>query len=145
MSRSTAPDPRAPSRAASAKRAALIGLPVTLVGMVSYMLLMDVPWIRSTALPNIVVALIGMAISVWAMARCRSWWTVPTGAASVLLGGFFMYFMFVMSVQPEAPNAPAVGERIADFTLPNQEGRPVSLASLHANGPALLVFYRGHW
>lgn len=145
MSNSPSPTSAVPSRAASAQRAALIGLPVTLVGVASYMPLMDVPWIRSTALPNIVVALIGMAISVWAMARCRSWWTIPTGAASVLLGGFFMYFLFVMSVQPEAPNAPAVGERIADFTLPNQEGRPVSLASLHAKGPALLVFYRGHW
>jgi len=145
MTTSPAPSCAAASRRTVAKRAALIGLPVTLIGMASYMPLMDVPWIRSTALPNIVVALIGMAISVWAMARCRSWWTVPTGAASVLLGSFFMYFMFVMSVQPEAPNAPTVGDRVADFTLPNQEGRPVSLASLHANGPALLVFYRGHW
>lgn len=31
------------------------------------------------------------------------------------------------------------------FTLPSHDGRTVSLSELLARGPALVVFYRGHW
>jgi peroxiredoxin len=46
---------------------------------------------------------------------------------------------------------PAVGQVamaadvLPDFTLPNQEGHPVTLSSFRGKGPVLLVFYRGHW
>lgn len=145
MSTSPAPAQPAASRATAARRAALIGLSITIVGTVSYFFLMDHAWIRRTALPNAVGAIVGMLISIIAVARARTRWTIPTGLVSVALGGFFLFAMFVMARLPEATQAPVVGDRIADFTLPNQEGRPVSLASLHANGPALLVIYRGHW
>lgn len=38
-----------------------------------------------------------------------------------------------------------VGDKIEDFTLPGADGRPASLADLVADGPAVLVFYRGQW
>ncbi len=31
------------------------------------------------------------------------------------------------------------------FSLPDHNGKQVSLDSLTANGPAVLVFYRGYW
>ena len=31
------------------------------------------------------------------------------------------------------------------FTLPTQDGAPVSLAGALAHGPVVLVFYRGFW
>jgi hypothetical protein len=31
------------------------------------------------------------------------------------------------------------------FTLPSQDGAPVSLAGALATGPVVLVFYRGFW
>jgi peroxiredoxin len=37
------------------------------------------------------------------------------------------------------------GTRIEDFTLPDAGGADVSLGSLVADGPAVLVFYRGQW
>jgi peroxiredoxin len=37
------------------------------------------------------------------------------------------------------------GATIADFTLPDADGADVSLAELTADGPAVLVFYRGQW
>lgn len=37
-----------------------------------------------------------------------------------------------------------VGVTAPAFTLPDQAGREVSLASLTATGPAVLVFNRGH-
>ncbi len=37
------------------------------------------------------------------------------------------------------------GGKIEDFTLPGADGVPVNLGELVADGPAVLVFYRGQW
>jgi len=37
------------------------------------------------------------------------------------------------------------GERIDDFTLPDAPGSPVTLEEIVADGPAVVVFYRGGW
>lgn len=42
-------------------------------------------------------------------------------------------------------DAVAVGNVLGDFTLPDATGRNVSLSELVADGPAVLVFYRGGW
>lgn len=34
-----------------------------------------------------------------------------------------------------------VGDSVAEFELPNQEGQPVSLGDLVADGPVALYFY----
>ncbi len=53
---------------------------------------------------------------------------------------------------PSAAEAPQIGQRVPDFTLPDTSGQPVSLDQLLAaspNSPApkavLLIFYRGYW
>lgn len=53
---------------------------------------------------------------------------------------------------PRSVGAPAVGQRVPDFTLPDSNGHPVSLMQLFsapASNPTpksvLLVFYRGYW
>jgi len=38
----------------------------------------------------------------------------------------------------------AVDQQAPAFTLPNQSGQEVTLSSLTARGPAVLVFNRGH-
>ncbi len=40
------------------------------------------------------------------------------------------------------PTGPEVGARLPDFTLPDQQGRPVNLAAARGGGRALLVFHR---
>ena len=41
---------------------------------------------------------------------------------------------------------PLTTERSApDFLLPDQNGATVTLAALLANGPAIIIFYRGYW
>ena len=70
--------------------------------------------------------------------------------------GMFTFGLFYQARQiPVATGAPGVGQKAPDFTLPHQNGRTVTLASLlspakggaanaKANG-VLLIFYRGHW
>lgn len=42
-------------------------------------------------------------------------------------------------------DAPAIGESMPPFILPDQEGRLVSLPDLLADAPVVVVFHRGHW
>jgi peroxiredoxin len=42
-------------------------------------------------------------------------------------------------------DAVAVGDVLSHFTLPDATGHDVSLSQLTADGPAVLVFYRGGW
>jgi peroxiredoxin len=41
--------------------------------------------------------------------------------------------------------APQVGEVMPGFTMPDQDGRLVTLGEIVAQGPAVLAFHRGHW
>jgi len=42
-------------------------------------------------------------------------------------------------------NAPKPGEALPPFILPDETGRLVDLESLVAQGPVVVMFYRGHW
>jgi hypothetical protein len=74
-------------------------------------------------------------------------------ALSLAIFGFFIFYTFSFSAQlPASATAPKMGEKAHDFTLPDQDGKPVRLASLLADPAAgrpgqwvLLVFYRGYW
>lgn len=41
--------------------------------------------------------------------------------------------------------APQVGDPMPPFTMPDQDGRLVSLDALLERGPVVLAFHRGHW
>jgi peroxiredoxin len=43
------------------------------------------------------------------------------------------------------PHALTVGDRAADFELPNAQGRRIRLADQLGRGPVVLTFYRGAW
>jgi len=43
---------------------------------------------------------------------------------------------------PISVDAPKVGERFPDLTLPDQSGRPVDLHAARGTRKALVVFYR---
>jgi hypothetical protein len=67
---------------------------------------------------------------------------------------FFSFGVFYLARQlPPSTGAPKVGQKAPDFTLPDKDGRLVSISELldsgaggagRANG-VLLVFYRGYW
>jgi len=42
-------------------------------------------------------------------------------------------------------DALAAGNMVPDFTLPDAQGRPVTLSAVLREGPVVIVFYRGGW
>lgn len=59
---------------------------------------------------------------------------------------FFTFIIFhVVRQVPASAGAPRLGQKAPDFTLPDQNGKPVALADLLSPHGAVLIFYRGHW
>ena len=78
-------------------------------------------------------------------------------ATALLAGSAMSIFVPSSSAQvrgqlPPAPkNAPKVGQKAPDFTLPDSNGNPVKLSSFSSIPTGgkppwvLLIFYRGYW
>jgi len=67
-------------------------------------------------------------------------------AITVLFFSFFSYVTFyVLRQVPLSAQAPRVGEKAPEFSLPDQNGKQVSLSDLLSPNGAVLIFYRGHW
>jgi len=76
---------------------------------------------------------------------------LSVAAVSLFVFGVFYEFRQV----PASAAAPRVGQKAPDFTLPDQDGKPLALAELLASPPSgagnarasgvLLIFYRGYW
>jgi len=41
--------------------------------------------------------------------------------------------------------APKVGDKAPDFSLPNPDGKSVTLKDYTSRGPVVVIFYRGYW
>ena len=140
-----------------------LGLLLVLAAPVLFMLVFirfpvtrDVPW--ATIL---MLALgIGLLVHAWRRAnrdstRYRGKVLTPIAfSLGIALGGFFVYGTLIGTRDlPASSGAPREGQSAPDFTLPDQDGRPVSLADLLAASPGgaghpggvVLVFFRGHW
>ena len=69
------------------------------------------------------------------------------GVLSLAIAGVFLYATLVLTRLPASPNAPQVGTKAPDFTLPDSRGQLVALRELV--GPQkpwlVLIFYRGYW
>jgi hypothetical protein len=61
----------------------------------------------------------------------------------LVLGGLG-YFAVHRAIATRGPGE-VQGGLAADFSLPDTAGTKVTLAELTAQGPAVLVFYRGYW
>jgi hypothetical protein len=135
----------------------LAGFLVCLVGFLSYFFLFtrfpvtrDVPW------ANWLLFAVGLALAGAGIARAfrrpetyRGRVLGPIlGVLSLAVVGFFLFATLVASRQlPSGANAPKVGEKAPDFTLPDSQGRPVALHDLVGPGKpwVVLIFYRGYW
>ena len=128
---------------------AATGLVLGVLGVVGYFaLVMGVgarfPWVRNHALPNWILVALGLALSVFAVARARR--RLLAGillGMNVALAAAFFGMLYVFSAMPPAAGPP-VGAPAPDFGLRDQGGQTVRLGDFRGK-PLLLVFYRGHW
>lgn len=120
------------------------GLLLVILGPVAYMLLIDIPWLRSSGIAAFVLMGAGTILAVRAALmdrrlRCRS-----LAVLSLLITATWLVGFFILARIPQAPDFAAL-QSAPDFTLPDEEGRPVSMKAAVSEGPVLLVFYRGFW
>lgn len=107
----------------------------------SWWVSIDDPELRASAATVWVMLAAALFLALSAAWRDRRRWVRAVAGLELLVAAFFLWGFFGLARLPAA-RAP---ERAADFTLPDQEGRPVTLSAELARGPVLLVFYRGHW
>lgn len=123
-------------------------------GMIPYLILTatavipaslrDNPWPMQVAAAIATAAAIYIAVLAFREKRLRAVATVGAALATLGTVGFFLFLHVATSALPPAPKEIAIGTQAPDFTLPDEQGRPVALASFQGH-PTLLVFYRGAW
>lgn len=79
-----------------------------------------------------------------ASSRRRRRLAIILSAFAVLSLAIGYEYFHVFRLSTRGPGVVANGTA-ADFSLPDDTGKSVTLASLTAHGPAVLVFYRGYW
>jgi len=125
---------------------AVVSLLLAVAAPVAYILLIRVPTVRNHPGAYVAAFAVALALAVLALVRGRGrrWpaW-IALGVSALLLAGG-TWFDLVVARVPMTPTVLRVGERPPDFTLPDAEGRPVSLAQFRGK-PVVLVFYRGYW
>jgi cytochrome oxidase Cu insertion factor (SCO1/SenC/PrrC family) len=118
---------------------------VSATAIVVYTQFLRVAAVRNNPEGYLAAFAIATILAALAVALRRRWyaWTVLALSVVLLLGG--AAYNFVLARVPVAETTLRIGERPADFTLPDSSGRPVSLAPYRGVKPVVLVFYRGYW
>ena len=139
-----------------------VGFVVVAAGLLSYVpifvnfpLTRDFPWVNLLMFAGGLALLgVGLARAFRKPAEYRGRIFGPALTLLSLAGiGMFCYGLFYVARDlPASAAAPRVGAKAPDFTLLDQDGKPVALADLLAtssaggkSGGAVLIFYRGHW
>ena len=123
-----------------------IGALISVVGLVSYFTFFarfqgtrDIPWV------NLPLVFAGLVISILAVRRRLSFFSVTGALLSAACAGLLTSYVFVLSNQlPDIDGVVALGVEAPAFTLNDDTGSAVSLAEFRG-APLVLVFYRGFW
>jgi hypothetical protein len=103
----------------------------------------DRPWLFEIGTVLFAVGAVFVAVRAYRERRVRAVATFAAGLAG-LQALFFIFFVHIGTYLPDPSRAPGAGTAAPDFTLPDETGAPVSLASMRGH-LALIVFYRGSW
>jgi hypothetical protein len=134
-----------------------IGFVVSLGAFFSFEFFARFPLTRDFPWANLLLFAIGGILLVVGLVRAFGRPSVYRGKifgpilalVSLLVFGVFSYvFFYVVRQLPASAAAPRLGDKAPDFTLPDQNGKPVSLQEILGSSgtrAALLIFYRGYW
>jgi hypothetical protein len=130
------------------------GFLLVLAGFLSYSFFAQFPITRDFPWANLLLFAAGGVLLVAGLVRAfrkpelyrgKVFGTI-LAVLSLLVFGFFAFGVFYMVRQmPASAGAPRVGQKAPDFTLPDQDGKPVALTDLLSPNGTVLIFYRGHW
>lgn len=132
-------------RARRRSRLPLLGLLITLAAPFAYWAFIGFPGLRATGLAAFVTAGIGCLLGLVGVLRGTNRRGHICAGAGVAVTALYLAAFFGLSALPTTAATLAVGKPVPSFVLPDQNGQMVSLDEAHADGPVLLVFYRGHW
>ena len=131
-----------------------VGFVVAVGGLFSYEYLVRFPITRDFPWANLLLFAIGAALLLVGLFRAFGRPQLYRGkvfgsifaAIALLLISFFSYEIFyVLRQVPLSAQAPRIGEKAPEFSLPDQNGKQVALADLLSPKGAVLIFYRGYW
>jgi hypothetical protein len=132
-----------------------IGFIVVVAGLFSYGFFLRFPTTRDFPWANLLLFGIGATLLIVGVFRAFGRPQVYRGkifgsiftAIALLLVAFFSYEIFYVVRQvPASMGAPRVGQKAPEFTLPDQNDKPVALSDLLSGSKAVvLIFYRGFW
>ena len=122
---------------------ALLSLVALVLAPFSWFWTIDRPFLRANGFTAWILLACAMVLALSAARRDRRRWVRAVAGVQVVALGFSLWAFFGFSRLPETRAAAL--ERAPDFTLPDQDGHPVTLSTELAKGPVLLVFFRGHW
>jgi AhpC/TSA family protein len=131
-----------------------VGFALVVAGLLSYPLFIQYPVTRDFPWVNLLLFAVGAALLLIGLFRAVGRPQLYRGKVlgsffaviALLLFAFFSYEIFyVLRQVPLSVQAPRVGEKAPEFSLPDQNGKQVTLADLLSPNGALLIFYRGHW
>ena len=131
-----------------------VGFVVAVGGLFSYEFFARFPITRDFPWANLLLFGIGAALLLFGLFRAFGRPQTYRGkifgsifaAIAMFFFAFFAYEIFyVLRQVPLSAQAPRVGQRAPEFTLPDQNGKQVALSDLLSPNGAVLIFYRGHW
>jgi len=132
-----------------------VGFIVAVGGIFSYEFFARFPITRDFPWANLLLFAVGAAMLIVGLFRAFGRPQTYRGkifgpiltAIALFLFAFFSYEIFyVLRQVPLSAQAPRVGEKAPEFTLPDQDGKDVSLSDLGSKSKAVaLIFYRGFW
>ena len=132
------------------------GFALSIVAVLSYFFVFirfpetrDVPWVTFVLLGlAVVLVAIGLKRAYGQPERYRGKISgMVLGSLSLALVVLFAWFTISLTKDlPPPANALAAGQQAPDFTLADENGKPVSLSELIGpHAAVLLIFYRGYW
>ncbi len=131
-----------------------VGFIVAVGGLFSYEYFVRFPITRDFPWANLLLFAIGAVLMLIGLFRAFGRPQLYRGkvfgsilaAIALLLFAFFSYEIFyVLRQVPLSAQAPRIGEKAPNFSLPDQDGKQVALSDLVSPNGAVLIFYRGYW
>ncbi len=128
-------------------RTSWLALALACAGILAYVLLLGVPWVRSTGAPAFVALGVALLLAGSALRRERRARTFVPAGLTFVLALAFLWLFFVVARLPASTTFEQL-ERAPDVKLASHElpgASAFKLSQIAQEGPLLLVFFRGHW